>query len=168
LLIHRFHEEQVQFQVVAIERAGSFHLHEAAIDDAESVAPEDRRQIKWPLYLKAMSFGQSASEKDRVDDYLKKMQQLAAKRFGTPGDDVVSAGLVLVALLIEVSLDGSGRNAVAVGGVPDTCRLSRSTSAETASPDPTATSKRRAGCVFPADDDVWLRSTASPGMSCRV
>uniref|UniRef100_A0A914V2T7 Metalloendopeptidase n=1 Tax=Plectus sambesii TaxID=2011161 RepID=A0A914V2T7_9BILA len=76
-------------RVIAAERAGSFHMHEAAIDDKETVAPEDRRHIKWPLYYKAMTFGQSPFEKAHVADYLQKMQQLASERFSTSGDDGV-------------------------------------------------------------------------------
>lgn len=100
------------------------------MDEAESVAPEDRRDIKWPLYYKAMTFGQSSSEKARVTDYLKKLQHLATRRFSTPADDAVSDDRGLRRdMLTEDHLDGSGKNAVAVGTVTDTCRLSRSTSA---------------------------------------
>lgn len=63
----------------------------------ESVALDDRRQIKWPLYNKAKTFGQSPSEKARVAYYLKRMQQVASTRFATPGDDAsVSGGVSLL------------------------------------------------------------------------
>ena len=72
-------ECEMNWQVSAKEQAGRFHLHEAEIDQSEAMSP-DTRQIKWPLYMRAASFGQSLKDKQRVDFYMDKMQQLAIER----------------------------------------------------------------------------------------